>query len=187
MEVTQAMCGNSTACPSCNETASIPSLSQLKRNAGETTSMDSVADQVTRLIDDRSSPFDGGCQMCSQNPASELLPTRVVFLEQRILTGSEVAVSEKGVTIGYAPTDEAWHTVFILCLFCEPCAMCRIVSQGMAKKLDQCDCVEGNADDLDRPYGNRCDSPDCYDTIRRLDGRGVYYLCDLQILDPEKS
>ena len=122
MEVTPAMCGNSTACPSCNESASIPSLSQLKRNAGETTSMDSVADQVTRLINDRSPPFDGGCQMCSQNPASELLPTRVVFLEQRILTGSEVAVSEKGVTIGYAPTDEAWHTVFIPCLFCEPCA-----------------------------------------------------------------
>lgn len=116
------MCGSSTACPCCNETASIPSLSQLKRNAGETISMDSVADQVTRLINDRSSPFDGRCQMCSQNRASELLPTRVVFLEQRILTGSEVAVSGKGVTINYAPAEEAWHSVFIPCLFCESCA-----------------------------------------------------------------
>lgn len=116
------MCGSSTACPRCNETTSVPSLSQLKRNAGETISMDSIADQVTRLVNDRSSPFDGRCQMCSQKQATELLSTRIVFLEQRILTGSEFAVSERGVRIGYAPAEESWHSVFIPCLFCESCS-----------------------------------------------------------------
>lgn len=120
--VTPAMCGGTTACPRCEQSVPIPSLSKLKREAGESVLMESVADQVTNSVNERLSPFDGRCQMCSENRATALLPTRIVFLQERILTGSEIAVSGTGVNIGYAPAEESWHSVFIPCLFCEACA-----------------------------------------------------------------
>ena len=116
------MCGSTAACPRCDQAVPIPSLSKLKRDAGESVSIESVAHQVNSSVNERLSPFDGRCQMCSQNPASAFLPTRIIFLEERILTGNEVAVSGKGVNIGYAPAEESWHSVFIPCFFCEACS-----------------------------------------------------------------
>jgi hypothetical protein len=121
--VTQAMCGSSTTCPRCDWAVPVPSLSKLKRNDGESVSMDSVAVQVTTAVNEKRPPFDGRCQMCSQNRASELLPTQLVILEERNITGSEFSVSGTGVKIGYAPAEESWHQVFIPCLFCDACAV----------------------------------------------------------------
>ncbi len=115
IEVTPAMCGSYTACLRCEQAVLVPSLSKLKRDAGESVSLDSVGDQVTSAVNTRLPPFDRRCQVSSREPASALLPTRIMFLEERILTGSEVAVSGKGVSIGYAPTEESWRSVFIPC------------------------------------------------------------------------
>lgn len=123
IRVTPAMCGSSTACPSCDQAVLVPSLSKLKRDAGESVSMDSTADQVALAVKERRPPFDGRCQICSEAPASTLLPAQFRFLEERILTGSEVTPSGLGVSIGYAPCKETWRTVDLPCFFCDACSV----------------------------------------------------------------
>ena len=93
IKVTPAMCGSSTACPSCDQAVLVPSLSKLKRDAGESVSMGSTADRVANAVNERRPPFDGRCQICSEAPASTILPTQFRFLEERILTGREVTPS----------------------------------------------------------------------------------------------
>jgi hypothetical protein len=120
--VTSAMCGGDTVCPNCEQRITVPSLSKLKRQVGESIVMESLADQVTNMVCNGVSPFDGKCQLCSQSQATVILPTRLLFLHERVLTGSEIDVSLTDVGAGYAPSEESWNSVFIPCFFCEVCA-----------------------------------------------------------------
>ena len=84
--------------------------------------MNSTADQIVLAVNEQRPPFDGLCQLCSEAPASTLLPTRLRFLDERIQTGREVAPSGLGVSIGYAPAEEMWRVIHIPCLFCNACS-----------------------------------------------------------------
>ena len=116
--VMTTMCGENTTCPRCGQSVLVPSLSTLKRDAGESTSMESTADQIERAQREKLPPFDGKCQLCRDAAATMVLPTKIRFLEERIITGSEL----QGDNIGYAPADETWKSVSIPFLFCDSCA-----------------------------------------------------------------
>ncbi len=118
ISVTPTMCGDKTHCPKCGQSVLVPSLSTLKRNAGESTSMESTAVQIELAQLEKLPPFDGKCQLCRQTAATMVLPTKIRFLEERIITGDEL----QGDKIGYAPADETWRSVPIPLLFCDSCA-----------------------------------------------------------------
>ena len=120
IRVSSANAGNDVTCPRCQKPISVPSLSQLKRQAGE--SLLSTSDGIAQSVMDRTPPFDGTCQICADARASTILRTSVEYLVERVLTGSEVSVTSSGVGIGYAPADEYWKALDIPCMFCESCA-----------------------------------------------------------------
>lgn len=81
----------------------------------------SVADELAIAISKRKPPFDGTCQICGKQKATDWLPTYMRYLERRVMTGDAVKVTPRGVSVGYAPANEYWRHVDIPCLFCKLC------------------------------------------------------------------
>jgi hypothetical protein len=118
--VASANAGSDVTCPRCQKTIPVPSLSQLKTEAGE--SLLSITDGIVEAIAKRDPPFDGVCQVCTDARATKHLRASIRYLVERILTGSEFSASSSGIGIGYAPADEYWNVLDVPCLFCERCA-----------------------------------------------------------------
>lgn len=137
LKVRPGQAGSRLACPACKHELLVPSVSQLKRGAGDDRPYLDAIQRMSKALAERSEPFTGECPFCNGKPAQVSRMVTYQRLTERWVSDREgLQLTGLGMAMVVGEAREQWKVLHFPLMFCDDCHS-RFVEDWRSSTLKQ--------------------------------------------------